>query len=254
MKTLADLDKVITRIQSARHILVITGAGISADSGLPTYRGISGLYNQSHTEEGLPIEVALSGEIMRKNPAITWKYLAQIETACRQAQANAAHHAIAALEKIKPTSVLTQNIDGFHTAAGSKDIIEIHGNLFTLQCTRCSYQTKVVHYADLDHIPPSCPTCQAILRPNVVLFGESLPEAALIRLDRTLHQGYDVVFSIGTSSVFPYIAYPFQQAAQIGALAIEINPVDTAVSQYADIHWRCGAADAFKLLMSALLK
>lgn len=253
MTTLPDLAKVITRIQSARHILVITGAGVSADSGLPTYRGFGGLYDDNpHTEEGIPIEEALSGEMMRQAPQITWKYLAQIEQNCRGAQPNAAHKIIAQLEDRVPTTVLTQNIDGFHRAVGSQDLIEIHGDLFDLHCVHCDYQVAVADYAGLNTLPPPCPLCLGHLRPAVVLFGEALPRAAVGRLQAVLDGGYDLVLSIGTTSTFPYIAHPFAYAQDYGALAVEINPGDTRVSEYADIRWREGAASALTTLWAAL--
>jgi len=250
---LAGLEQVIKRLQQAKRVLFITGAGISADSGLPTYRGIGGLYNDQHTDEGMPIEVALSGEVMRRTPGVTWKYLAQIEAACRAARPNAAHEAIAHLQQHCPVTVLTQNIDGFHHRAGSEDVIEIHGNLFDLYCPRCGHEETVADYSGLTGLPPSCPECSHWLRPRVVLFNEMLPEKALAHLYATTEEGYDVVFSIGTTSVFPYIAHPFVRARHIGALSVEINPADTQVSDSAHLRWRCGAAAALTQLMAKLV-
>ncbi len=252
MTSIPAIEAVAERLLEAERVLFITGAGISADSGLPTYRGIGGLYNDRHTDEGLPIEVALSAEVMRKTPAITWKYLAQIEAACRAAQPNAAHEAIARLQQHRQVTVLTQNIDGFHRRAGSHDLIEIHGNLFDLYCGQCGHEAHVPDYSGLDKLPPPCPECGHFLRPRVVLFNEMLPEAALGRLYETMERGYDLVFSVGTTSVFPYIAEPFRIARRVGALAVEINPADTEVSHYADIRWRCGAAEALTALMAQL--
>ncbi len=252
--TLPAIENVAERLLAAERVLFITGAGISADSGLPTYRGIGGLYNDQHTDEGMPIEVALSAEVMQRTPAITWKYLAQIEASCRAAQPNAAHAIIARLQQHRHVTVLTQNIDGFHARAGSRDLIEIHGNLFELYCTRCGHEEKITDYAGLTTLPPPCPNCSHWLRPRVVLFNEMLPETAINRLYATMEQGYDLVFSIGTTSVFPYIAQPFIIAGQIGALAVEVNPADTQVSRHADVRWRCGAAEAMTALMEQLEK
>lgn len=252
--TLPGLVTVVERLRRARRVLVITGAGISADSGLPTYRGIGGLYNDQHTEDGLPIEVALSGEVMQVRPDLSWKYLAQIESACRAAGPNAAHEIIARLQDIVPTTVLTQNIDGFHRQAGSRDLIEIHGDLFELFCMDCAHELSVRDYAQLSPLPPPCPKCAGPLRPAVVLFGEALPTLALRRLSQVLDEGYDLVFSIGTTSVFPYIAQPFAIARQLGAVAVEINPGTTEVSRYAHHTWRCGAADAMRALWAALMR
>lgn len=249
---LAGLTTVLDRLRDARRVLVITGAGVSADSGLPTYRGIGGLYNDQHTDEGVPIEVALSGDVMTVRPDVSWKYLAQIEAACRQAGPNDAHHVIARLQERVPTTVLTQNIDGFHRQAGSRDLIEIHGDLFEVHCMDCDHRDEVADYAAFTALPPPCPHCGGTLRPAVVLFGEALPEPALAHLARVLDEGYDLVFSIGTTSVFPYIAQPFAIARQLGALAVEVNPGQTQVSRFAHLHWRCGAAAAMRRLWQAL--
>ncbi|MDR1461806.1 MAG: NAD-dependent protein deacylase, partial [Azoarcus sp.] len=122
------LDDIADSLRRAERPLFITGAGISADSGLPTYRGIGGLYNDRQAEEGISIEEALSGHMLAHRPELTWRYIGQIERNCRDAEPSAAHRLIAALEAEKPgTWVLTQNIDSLHRTAGSKNLIEIHG-------------------------------------------------------------------------------------------------------------------------------
>ncbi len=211
-------------------MLAITGAGISADSGLPTYRGIGGLYESDLTEDAMPIEVALSGEMMRRRPEVTWKYIHQIESACRDKRHNVAHEALASLQsRYQRFTVLTQNIDGFHRAAGSSDLIEIHGCVQELFCVQCGAQRRVDDYAGM-RIPPSCEQCGALVRPRVVLFGEMLPAQAIERLYAVLGEGVDLVLSIGTTSVFPYIAGPVMEAARQGLPTVEINPGDTEVS------------------------
>ena len=115
------------RMKEANRVLFITGAGLSADSGLPTYRGVGGLYNQECDEEGLPIEALLSGPMLQARPEVCWRYIAQIETACRGAEPNVGHHFMAWLERQREdVVVLTQNVDGLHRAAGTQQIIEIH--------------------------------------------------------------------------------------------------------------------------------
>lgn len=239
------LDEIAGLCATARRMLFITGAGISADSGLPTYRGIGGLYDGNATDEGFAIEEALSGEMMAQRPEITWKYLGQIEANCRGARPNAAHDVIAWLEEQKGgrVTVLTQNIDGLHRAAGSRDLIEIHGTLHRLSCTACGWRREVPDYAGLA-IPPACPNCGALLRPDVVLFGEALPAAAVQRLIATLERGVDLVFSIGTTSVFPYIAEPVFDALRRGVPTVEINPGASRVSDYVDYRLQIGAAQA----------
>jgi NAD-dependent deacetylase len=237
-----NLEKVCRILNKAANILFITGAGISADSGLPTYRGIGGLYNNRHTDDDIPIEDALSGKMLSTAPAIAWKYISQIERACRPAAFNRGHEVIAQMEQaFGRVWVLTQNVDGFHHQAGSKNVIDIHGDIHHLKCTACTYQLTVVDYSGLK-IPPPCPECGAVLRPMVVLFGEMLPEEKYWRLAKELEKGFDVVFSVGTTSIFPYIAGPVLEAKRRGWPVIEINPADTEVSHLADVKIAAGAA------------
>ncbi len=243
--------RIVGELRHARRLLFITGAGISADSGLPTYRGIGGLYNDQHTEENFSIETALSGSMLETNPAITWKYLGQIESACRGARFNAAHTMIAEWQERFEVCVLTQNIDGFHRDAGSRNLIEIHGDIHDLFCTRCDYTATVPDYSGLQ-IPPACPRCQALVRPRVVLFGEALPSVAIQHLYAELNQGFDLVFSIGTTSVFPYIAGPVAQASQAGIPTVEINPGDTHVTRLVDYKLAAGAVVSLRAIHAAL--
>jgi len=237
-------EEVARLCAAARRILFITGAGISADSGLPTYRGIGGLYDGNLTDEGFMIEDALSGDMLALRPEITWKYIAQIEANCRGVRPNAAHAAIAWLEAERGgVTVLTQNIDGLHRAAGSQDLIEIHGTLHRLACIECAGEFAVADYAALA-IPPVCADCGGLVRPKVVLFGEALPQQPVQRLIATLETGVDLVFSIGTTSVFPYIAEPVFDALRRGVPTVEINPGESRISDAVDFRLRVGAAAA----------
>ncbi|HET7775133.1 MAG TPA: NAD-dependent deacylase [Azospira sp.] len=248
MTEAAILDAIAAELEQAQRILFITGAGISADSGLPTYRGIGGLYEEDLTAEGFSIEEALSGAMLQQHPEITWKYLFQIEQTCRGARPNRAHQVIAELEKRgAAVTVFTQNIDGLHRDAGSADVIEIHGRLHHLHCTRCHYETEVTSFAGMT-MPPSCPRCFSLVRPRVVLFGESLPEAEMEQLIDTLEAGPDMVFSIGTSSLFPYVAEPVLWANSQGIPTVEINPGQTPVSPFVDYRIQDGAAATLEAL------
>jgi NAD-dependent deacetylase len=249
------LNEAADELKRAERPLFITGAGISADSGLPTYRGIGGLYNDRQTKEGIPIEEALSGHMLARQPEIAWRYIGQIERNCRGAEPSAAHRLIAALETEKPgTWVLTQNIDSLHRKAGSKNLIEIHGTVHSLLCTACKHRRDVADYADYAGLPPPppCPRCGRPLRPDVVLFGEMLPEAALVQLARIMDKGPDLVFSIGTTSVFPYIAHPVWWAQQNRVAAVEINPSETEVSTLVSHRLKMGAARAMEALWARL--
>lgn len=238
-------------LRAARRILFITGAGLSADSGLPTYRGVGGLYEGTLTDIGMPIEQALSGEVFQLRPDITWRFLAQIEASCRGARPNAGHYAIARLEALHGTvTTLTQNVDGFHLEAGSRDVIEMHGTLRRLRCVDCGRNRHVDSYAGLS-IPPECPHCGGVLRPDVVLFGESLPDQAVHRFQTMLEAGPDLVFTVGTGSAFPYIAGPVLWALEQGVPTIEINPGHTPVSERVDIRLRLRAAEALPALLDA---
>ena len=246
------IDSVVEELKPAGSVLVITGAGMSADSGLPTYRGVGGLYEDKNTEDGMPIEQALSGSVYRSQPEITWKYLGQIEKGTRGASYNRGHAVLAEMEQhFERFWILTQNVDGFHTAAGSENVIEIHGNLHRISCTQCNHTIFKENYQGMA-IPPLCERCSSMMRPLVVLFEEALPEAAINTLDRELRQGFDAVISIGTSSHFPYIVQPVVFAKQTGVFTVEINPADTTLSDVVDVKISASAADVLDEIWSKL--
>lgn len=239
---------MVELLRQSRSLLFITGAGISADSGLPTYRGIGGLYNLSSTEDGLPIEELLSGRMIRRRPEQSWKYLVQVERACRGARFNRGHEVIAEVEAhFDRVWTLTQNVDGLHRQAGSKNLIEIHGDLHDLRCTACDYRRTVPDYSEVG-IPPRCPECASYLRPDVVLFGEMLPYDKVSRLYRELDAPFDLIFTIGTTSVFPYIAGPVEQASRP---TVEINPGRSEVSELVTVRLPLGAAAALEAIWTS---
>lgn len=232
-------------LRGAQRVLVMTGAGMSADSGLPTYRGIGGLYDGDETEDGVAIEEALSGPVFRRNPELTWKYIAQIESACRGASPNDGHTVLTRLQqRHERFCVLTQNVDGFHTAAGSRDVIQMHGDIHRLYCTGCYRPMTVEDFSQLPPLPPACEQCGGIVRPDVVLFGEMLPDRALLQYEAIRTEGFDAIVAIGTTAVFPYIYEPFKAAAAAGLPSIEINPQETIVSSLCMSKVRLPAARA----------
>ncbi|MHC4401964.1 MAG: SIR2 family NAD-dependent protein deacylase [Planctomycetota bacterium] len=238
------LDRVVDYLAHSQSLLFITGAGISADSGLPTYRGIGGLYNVNTTEEGLPIEEILSGHTMQTRPELAWKYLAEIGRAASGAAFNRGHEVIALMEsRFDRVWTLTQNVDGFHRQAGSKHVIDVHGDMHDLCCPKCGFRQRVLEFDELE-IPPRCEACGAILRPDVVLFGELLPAEKVQTLYRELEAGFDLVFTVGTTSVFPYIAEPVLRARMLGVPTVEINPGTSEVSEEVDVKLAQGAATA----------
>ncbi|PJB49153.1 MAG: NAD-dependent protein deacylase [Deltaproteobacteria bacterium CG_4_9_14_3_um_filter_63_12] len=247
------LGEVAELLRATRRLLFITGAGLSADSGLPTYRGIGGLYDRGETEEGYAIEDALSGEMLLRRPEVCWKVIRQLEESCRGAKFNLGHAVIARFEQTIPnTFVLTQNVDGFHHDAGSTHVIDIHGGLHHLFCMSrdCDYETDVADYSALAALP-RCPKCGAVIRPEVVLFGEMLPSRQLDTLQLELARGFELVISIGTSAVFPYIAGPIYDAARQGKPTVEINPGTSQITRFVKHHVPERAAAALEALWEA---
>jgi NAD-dependent deacetylase len=175
-------------------------------------------------------------------PDITWRYLLEIERSYRGARFNRRHEVIAEMERrFDRVWTLTQNVDGFHHQAGSRQIITIHGDLHTLLCTGCGWRENVENYSHLS-CPPRCPQCDRVIRPNVVLFDEMLPLDQLAILDRELKHGFDLVISVGTSSRFAYIAEPLELAREAGARTLEINPGVSQVSDLVELKISAGAA------------
>ena len=247
-----DVHAIARVLRRNPSILFITGAGLSADSGLPTYRGIGGLYVDRDADEGMPIEEALSGGVFRRRPEITWKYIHQVARASADAKPNRGHRVIAEMERRqKRVWVLTQNVDGLHRAAGSRNLVEIHGDVHDIVCPRCSWATRVQTWTDVEAVP-TCPDCGAVARPDVVLFGELLPTGAVRTLQRELDRGFGLIFTVGTSSLFPYIAGPVWSAARGGVPTVEINPARTEVSDVVRWRLRCGAAEALGAIADEL--
>lgn len=246
-------DKIIQvarMLRASRTVLFITGAGVSADSGLPTYRGVGGLYDVDSTAEGLAIEEILTREMLEKDPALTWKYLAEIGRACRGATFNRAHEIMAEAERdFDHVCVLTQNVDGFHAAAGSRNVIDVHGDLREFVCMGCGFTKRVEPEEDID-IPPTCPECDGWIRPDVVLFGEMIPQRKTDHLYSELKHGFDIVFSIGTSSLFQYISWPIEIAKDDDKHTVEINPSETSLSSIVDVHLPLGASVALDAIWS----
>jgi NAD-dependent deacetylase len=262
------LEVVATELCRAKRVLFITGAGISADSGLPTYRGVGGLDNTEQTEEGFPIEQCLSASMFRVRPEITWKYMLRIGEAVVKCQPNPAHKIIAQWEKdfaLRGGNVLvfTQNIDGYHRLAGSENVLEIHGTLSELICTKCAWETSLdlqaSHHPLLQDAVPKCPKCHAVIRPRIILFEEMLPRQVLAQFAEEFAggSGFDMVFSIGTSAMFPYITEPVYEAIRHGITTVEINPAMGELSHRVAYHMPMGAADALTrldVLVAAIFK
>jgi NAD-dependent deacetylase len=246
------LDQLRALLREARRVLFITGAGVSVESGIPSFRGRTAAFQDGLTAEGIPFEVALSGPAFKRDPERTWRYFFQLELALRGKQPNAAHVAMAALEKRGCTvCVATQNIDGLHQSAGSSGVIELHGNLRRLVCRPCGYQSNLETFEGLAPLP-RCPRCNRILRPDAVLYEEMLPPHALEEFESEQRQGFDLVFSVGTTSVFDYVLAPVYFASHRGVPTVEINPDETPLSEIVSYRFGVPAGQVMRELMQAL--
>ena len=234
------LEKITDRLKQSEKIIFVTGAGISQESGIPTFRGKDGLWRKYD-----PMKLATI-DAFYEDPKLVWEWYEERRRNILAAKPNPGHIAIAELEKKKPVHVLTQNIDGLHQRAGSKSVYELHGSIITIKCTSCDFKDKIS--SSFSELPPMC-KCGSILRPDVVWFGESLPQdvwqAAISEASSC-----DVMIVVGTSlAVSPANLLPVY-AKQNGAILIEVNPEDTAMSGTMDISIRSSAAKALPEIVS----
>jgi len=199
----------------------LTGAGISQESGIPTFRGPEGLWRKYNPM----ILASISG--FNENPKLVWEFYKYRQELICNCNPNLGHRAIAEFQKIKNSYVLTQNIDGLHEKAGTKNIVELHGNILRMQCTECNYQERIEQKID-QPLPPFCKICKSILRPSVILFGEPLNTDTWKKAER-LSSDCDVMFIVGTSlNVGPVNQLPIY-AKRNGAILVEVNPEPTTI-------------------------
>lgn len=216
---------LLRELRSATHVAILTGAGTSAESGVPTFRDAqSGIWAQYDPQE------LATPHAFRQNPGLVWDWYAWRRSLVAAAKPNAGHFALAQLEGFVPQiTLITQNVDGFHQQAGSTDVIELHGNIKRIKCSSCN---KVVDgFDENEDSPPHCPYCGSFLRPDVVWFGENLPQQALARAFAAA-QECDLFFSIGTSSVVHPAASLPVEALEHGTSVVEINPQRTPLTTY----------------------
>jgi len=242
-----DTGPLIEVLQEASRVVVLTGAGISAESGIPTFRGEEGLWKKYRPEE-LATPAAFS-----QDPKFVWEWYDWRRGIIGQKEPNPGHKVIARWEETFPTvSLITQNIDGLHQKAGSKNIWELHGNIWKLRCTEEGTITEN-YETPLKEIPPLCPNCGALLRPHVVWFGESL-SPTILQKSLQLSSECDVMFVIGTSAVVqPAASLPFE-ASEAGAKIVEINLDPTPLSLYADFSIRGKSGEILPLIDEELKK
>lgn len=227
------------QLKKARKIVFLTGAGLSQESGLQTFRGTDGLWRQYD-----PTKLA-TPEAFQQDPKLVWEWYYERRRKVLSARPNAGHASIAEIEKYRDTSIVTQNIDGLHHSAGSSNVIELHGNIFMVKCVGCDFRGSIDDR--FPEPPPRCEKCGNLLRPSVVWFGEPLPaEAWRSAVEQSV--GCDVMVIVGSSlAVGPANTLPLH-AKQSGALLIAINPEDTKFTEIMDLYVRSTAAQALPKL------
>jgi NAD-dependent protein deacetylase/lipoamidase len=218
--------KLQERLARARRVTVLTGAGVSAESGVPTFRGSDGLWRRYRAED------LATPEAFRRDPVLVWEWYDWRRQLIAKCRPNPAHHAIAALEgRIQDFLLITQNVDGLHRKAGSRRMVELHGNLWRVRCLDEERVTEC-HEVPLRLIPPRC-ACGGLLRPDVVWFGEGLPQDA-IRGAFEAAESCDVMLVVGTSALVQPAASLPRVGKEHGAYLVEVNLEPTPLTALAD--------------------
>lgn len=248
------LASIAELLSGAAKIAILTGAGMSAESGIPTFRGArNGLWSRFDPEQ------LATAEAFRQDHALVWGWYRWRTALVEQARPHTGHLAIAALESIKPgVVVVTQNVDDLHERAGSGDVVHLHGSLFAPRCLACSRPHKhepAPASATLDPElrvePPACSHCGGPIRPGVVWFGESLPQVEWERAEQSL-EDCDVLLVVGTSGVVQPAASLPLLVKRRGKPIVEINPVASALTPLADVFWNVTAADGLPRVVDRL--
>lgn len=229
-------------ILSARTIAVLTGAGISAESGIPTFRDAGGLWKDFRAED------LATPQAFARDPKFVWEWYDWRRGLIAKAEPNAGHRALAELEKrAAHFTLITQNVDGLHDRAGSNHILKVHGDIWILRCTVCGHERHDPRPA-LPQLPPKC-SCGGTERPGVVWFGENLPPEIWSQAEQAASAA-DVFLVVGTSALVYPAAGLVHLAKASGAKVVEVNPAETPVSGMVDFSWRAPAAEALPLLIS----
>lgn len=238
---LEKLSEARARIVSARAITILTGAGISADSGVPTFRGTDGLWKNYRPEE------LATPEAFERNPRLVWEWYNWRREILASTKPNEAHYALTRLEeRTEKFHLITQNVDGLHRQAGSHNLSELHGNIWKLRCTSCCV---AVENRDVPlPLLPYCHTCGGLLRPHIVWFGEALDERVLTHSIHAV-ESCDVMVIIGTSGLVYPAAMLMPAAKAHGAFVIEINLDSTPYSSHAALSLQGRAKDLVPLLL-----
>jgi NAD-dependent deacetylase len=233
---------LIVALRDAVSVVALTGSGVSAESGVPTFREAqSGLWERYDPQE------LATPEAFDRDPRLVWEWYEWRRKLVLEAEPNPGHLALAELERRTPNfTLITQNVDGLHERAGSRAVIELHGNILRSKCSREGVMAEPEDHDE--DMPPRCPRCGANLRPDVVWFGEMLPPGALHAASEAA-RGCDLFLSVGTSSlVYPAAALPYE-ALDNGAILVEVNPSETPLTQYATFALQSRAGDALPNLL-----
>ena len=221
-------ERAAERLATAGRVLALTGAGISAESGIPTFRGEDGWWRRED-----PTELATQAAFDR-DPSHVWEWYEYRRGLVAEADPNPGHQALAAWEAAgKDVLVATQNVDDLHERAGSEAVTHIHGSIWRVRCQGCGRERRESRHP-LPERPPRCDACGGLERPAVVWFGEMLPSEPIRRVERFLGGGVDVAFVIGTEASFGYIQGFARAARRAGALLVEVNPSETVLSGVVD--------------------
>jgi NAD-dependent deacetylase len=217
--------QLLTRLKSAKTVAVLTGAGISAESGVPTFRGEQGLWKKFRPEE------LANFDAFMQNPKLVWEWYNYRKKIISEVEPNAAHYALVQMEaRFDNFHLITQNVDNLHRRAGSKRIYELHGNIMRNRCVDCNKTADVINFDEQEL--PRC-ECGGLIRPDVVWFGEMLPQQVLMNSFTIANQS-EVFFSIGTSAVVQPAASLPLEAKNAGAYVVEINLEPTVISNLID--------------------
>ncbi|MBI8999759.1 NAD-dependent deacylase [Corynebacterium sp. CCM 9185] len=236
-------------VRDAARVVVFTGAGVSAESGLDTYRN-----DESGLWERIDPEAMASIDAWRRDPEPMWSWYLWRAHLARAAEPNAGHRAVAEWGRLRTVTVVTQNIDDLHERAGSEDVVHLHGSLFEFRCTECAIPFEVDGFPAVREprmTPPACPRCGAVVRPGVVWFGEALPAAEWERAADAM-AGADLVVIVGTSGVVQPAASLPLLAVQAAVPVLEITPAPTELTRFTDVSWSTTAARGLPLLVDAV--
>lgn len=240
------MKELLNLILKSKYLVAFTGAGISAESGIPTFRGSNGLWSKFKPEE------LATPEAFERDPVKVWSWYRWRMELIARAKPNPAHYTLAELERQNILKcVITQNVDGLHQKAGSRRVLELHGNIWRVKCTSCNFKGELEKPPE--DIPPKCPLCNSLLRPDVVWFGEPLPQKVW---EKAVEEALkcDVMLVIGTSGIVMPAALLPRIAWRSGAKIVEVNPEETPITALAHLKIRKPAGKFFNEVLKAITR